>query len=585
MIETVFVRLRFVLIGLAILAGLVVFQLVRIDFTSRTVEEMRRLSDAITQRPRTFQPERGRIYDRSGEMLATNTVQYELGLSLSFIVNEDEVVETLADLLDQPESELRQRLHDAEVHNAQAQSEQEKIHYLLLARPVSGEIGDQIKALRESGQKRLSGVDLTPIPLRFYPSGALAAQILGFVADSHEGQVGYFGVEGFYNEYLAGQPVQGTQREVPLEVEPDPIPDQGADLYLTLDRDIQYLVEVNLADAINIYGPSGGTIIVMDPKTGAILGMSSWPTFDPNNYGQNLPSDPANPAVSGQYEPGSTFKILTMAAALDSGTVTPETPFLDSGVAEVGGVFIRNWDGGAWGPVDMNGCLQHSLNVCLASIATWMGPTTFYNYLTAFGIGHPTSVDLSAETAGLLKRPGDPDWYDSDLGTNAFGQGVAVTPLQLITAVSAVANDGEMMVPHMLYRLQDGLAVHTTEPQVLGRPIKPETARTLSAMLARSLESGEGNEALVPGYRVAGKTGTAQIPVPGGYDPTQTIASFIGWGPVDDPQFIVLVKLDRPATSIWGSETAAPVFASLVKRLVVLMEIPPDAVRATLTSQ
>jgi cell division protein FtsI/penicillin-binding protein 2 len=142
-----------------------------------------------------------------------------------------------------------------------------------------------------------------------------------------------------------------------------------------------------------------------------------------------------------------------------------------------------------------------------------------------------------------------------------------------------------MMVPHMLYRLQDGAAVHTTEPQVLGRPIKPETARTLSQMLVDSLEAGEGDLALVPGYRIAGKTGTAQIPIPGGYDPTQSIASFIGWGPVDDPQFIVLVKLDRPTASIWGSETAAPVFASLVKRLVVLMEIPPDAVRATLTSQ
>ncbi len=585
MIETVFVRLRFVLIGLAILAGLVVFQLLRIEFTSRTVEEMRRLSDAITRRPRTFQPERGRIYDRSGEMLATNIVQYELGLSLSFVVDEDEVVETLADLLNRSESELRQMFRDAEAYNAQAQSEQEKIRYLLVARPVSGEIGDQIKALRESGQKRLSGVDLTPIALRFYPSGALAAQVLGFVADSYEGQVGYFGVEGFYNEYLAGRPVQGTQRAVPLEVEPDPIPDQGADLYLTLDRDIQYLVETTLADAVNLYGPSGGTIIVMDPKTGAILGMSSWPTFDPNTYAQNPPGDPENPAVSGQYEPGSTFKVLTMAAALDAGTVIPQTPFMDTGVVEVGGVFIRNWDGGAWGPVDMTGCMTHSLNVCLASIATWMGPTTFYNYLTAFGIGHPTHVDLAAEAAGHLKRPGDPDWYDSELGTNAFGHGVAVTPLQLITAISAVANDGEMMVPHMLYHLQDGAVVHTTEPQVLGRPIKPETARTLSQMLAHSLEAGEGDQALVPGYRIAGKTGTAQIPVPGGYDPTQSIASFIGWGPVDDPQFIVLVKLDRPTASIWGSETAAPVFAALVKRLVVLLEIPPDAVRATLTSQ
>jgi cell division protein FtsI (penicillin-binding protein 3) len=211
-----------------------------------------------------------------------------------------------------------------------------------------------------------------------------------------------------------------------------------------------------------------------------------------------------------------------------------------------------------------------------------MGPATFYNYMNAFGMGHLTSVDLAAETPGRLKTPGDFDWFDSDLGTNAFGQGVAVSPLQLVTAVSAVANDGTMMQPHILRAVRDGETTHETQPQVLGRPIRPETAQTLSHMLAATLEAGEGNQALVEGYRVAGKTGTAQIPTPGGYDPTATIGSFIGWGPVDDPQFIVLVKLDKPTSSIWGSETAAPVFAQLVRRLVVLMEIPPDNVRQTL---
>jgi cell division protein FtsI/penicillin-binding protein 2 len=199
-------------------------------------------------------------------------------------------------------------------------------------------------------------------------------------------------------------------------------------------------------------------------------------------------------------------------------------------------------------------------------------------------MGHLTSVDLAAETPGRLKVPGDFDWFDSDLGTNAFGQGVAVSPLQLVTAVSAVANDGTMMQPHILSAVRDSETTHATQPQVLGRPIRPETAHTLSQMLATSLEAGEGSQALVEGYRIAGKTGTAQIPTPGGYDPTATVGSFIGWGPVDDPQFIVLVKLDKPSSSIWGSETAAPVFAQLVRRLVVLMEIPPDNVRQTLAA-
>jgi cell division protein FtsI/penicillin-binding protein 2 len=320
----------------------------------------------------------------------------------------------------------------------------------------------------------------------------------------------------------------------------------------------------------------------MNPRSGEILGMASWPTYDPNNYVTTPPPDPANPAVSGQYEPGSTFKILTMAAALDNGTVTPQTPFLDTGSIEVGGVIINNWNRGGWGPVDMQRCMQHSLNVCFASIATWLGPTTFYNYMNAFGLGHVTNVDLAAETPGRVKEPGDSDWFDSDLGTNSFGQGVALTPLQLITAVSAVANGGTMMQPHILARVQDGDSQHVTQQQVLGRPIRPETAAVLSQMLAASLEAGEGSQALVPGYRIAGKTGTAEIPTPGGYHPTDSIGSFIGWGPVDDPQFVVLVKLDRPSTSIWGSETAAPVFSQLVQRLVVLLEIPPDDVRHAL---
>jgi len=577
MVETVFVRLRLILIGLAILTGLVIFQLLRIDLGSANVVYFRDLSETITQYPREFAPERGRIYDHTGELLATNNVQYEISLSPSYVVEDDDVIEALSDLLDRSSADLRVTLETAREKN---------LPYVLIARPVSAEIGNEIKALTDSGEKDLRGIELGPISHRTYPGGALAAQLLGFVAYNNDGrQVGYYGIEGFYNDLLAGRPVEGIKRVVPFEAQPDPIPDQGADLYLTIDRDIQYLVETTLADSMNLYGAEGGTIIVMNPKTGDIWGMASWPTFDPNNYTQFPPTDPANPAVSGQYEPGSTFKILTMAAALDAGTIQPGTEFVDGGAVEIGGVIIRNWDGGAWGPVDMTGCLQHSLNVCLASISTWMGPTDFYNYMAAFGMGHLTNVDLASETAGRLKLPGDSDWFDSDLGTNAFGQGVAVTPLQLITAASAIANQGAMMQPHVLLRVQDGDVAHTTQPQILGRPIRPETAALLSNMLARSLELGEGHQALVDGYRIAGKTGTAQIPIPGGYDFSQTIASFIGWGPVDDPQFIVLVKLDRPSASIWGSETAAPTFAALVKRLVVLLEIPPDDVRAALTGQ
>jgi cell division protein FtsI/penicillin-binding protein 2 len=574
--ETVFIRLRLILIGLAIFAGLVVFQLLRIDFVEDSANYFKDLSQIISEQPKEFAPARGRIFDRDGELLATNDVQYEVALAPAYVLNVEDVATTLSDLLNKSVTDIE----------TAANSNQP---YVLVARPVDASIGDAIKARRESDEYNLSGIDLNPIPHRVYPGGVLGSQVLGFVGYNQQGkQVGYNGVEGFYNDWLAGRSVRGIVNVVPFDVQPDPTPDQGADLYLTLDRDIQFLVEGALANAVQVYGAEGGSIIVMDPRTGEILAMASSPTFDPNKYADIYQENPAalqNPAVSGQYEPGSTFKVLTMAAALDAGQVKPETPFLDTGYVEVGGVPIRNWDGGAWGPTDMVGCLRHSLNVCMASLSTQMGPTTFYNYMAAFGVGHRTNVDLAAEASGRLKLPGDSDWYESDLGTNAFGQGVAVTPLQLITAVSAVANKGAIMQPHLLKRLQTGDQVHTTQMQVLGRPVRPETAAVLTEMLAQSLEQGEGDQALVPGYRIAGKTGTAQIPIPGGYDRRQTIASFVGWGPVDDPRFIVLVKLDKPRASIWGSETAAPLFSSLTRRLVVLMEIPPDDVRHALAGQ
>jgi cell division protein FtsI/penicillin-binding protein 2 len=576
MLDTIFVRLRLILIGLAVFAGLVVFQLFRIDFGADSATYFKGLSQTISEQPKEFAPARGRVYDRDGELLATNDVQYEVALAPAYVLDTETVAKTLSDLLNQSFTDIE----------AAANSDQP---YVLVARPVNAAIGDAIKERRESDQYQLSGIDLNPIPHRVYPGGQLAAQVLGFVGYNQQGkQVGYNGVEGFYNDWLAGRSVQGVVNVVPFDVQPDPTPDQGADLYLTIDRDIQFLVEGALASAMQTYGAESGSVIVMDPRTGEILAMASMPTFDPNKYAEIYAQNPAalqNPAVSAQYEPGSTLKILTMAAALDSGLVTPDTPFTDNGLIEVGGVPIRNWDGGAWGPTDMVGCLRHSLNVCMASLSTQMGPSTFYNYLAAFGIGHRTTVDLAAEASGRLKLPGDSDWYESDLGTNAFGQGVAVTPLQLLTAASAVANQGVIMQPHILKRLQNGAQVHTTQVQVLGRPIRPETAQVLSEMLAQSLEQGEGDQALVPGYRIAGKTGTAQIPIPGGYDIRQTIASFVGWGPVDDPRFIVLVKLDKPRASIWGSETAAPLFSALTRRLVVLMEIPPDDVRVALAGQ
>jgi cell division protein FtsI/penicillin-binding protein 2 len=371
----------------------------------------------------------------------------------------------------------------------------------------------------------------------------------------------------------------------PNEVEALPNIPPGASIILTIDRKIQAEAEMILDQAIDESGAEAGNILVLDPQNGEILANATTPRLDLNAYWEygevfkdNIPFDRG---VSASYEPGSVFKVLTMAAALDEGAVEPGTPFLDTGVIEVGGVVIRNWNQAAWGPQDMEGCMQHSLNVCLAWIASELGPNNFYQYLADFGIGHTTGVDLAGEVSGRLKVPGDEDWFEADLGTNSFGQGVAVTPIQMVMAISAIANDGQMVAPHILRAMVNNGRQYDPAPQVVGIPISPETAAVLSEMLARSLEQ-EASSALVPGYRVAGKTGTAEIPTPLGYTSNETNASFVGWGPVDDPRFLIYVWLEKPSISPWGSVVAAPVFRAMAERLVVLMDIPPDHVRVAL---
>jgi cell division protein FtsI/penicillin-binding protein 2 len=430
----------------------------------------------------------------------------------------------------------------------------------------------------------LEGLNSKPHLVRTYPEGSLAANIIGFVTE--EG-IGYYGVEEKYNNLLAGLPVNVWVSADPNRAEELPNIPPGATLVLTLDREVQYSVEEILDTAVLNTGAASGTVVVMDPKTGEILALAVTPHMNLNEYWgykETFPGEtPFDRAISQAYEPGSVYKILTMAAALDNGVVKPEDTYFDSGIILIGGVAIRNWNNTVWGQQDMIGCLQHSINACLVHVASLLGNDSFYSYMQKFGIGHTTGIDLAGEATGHLKLPGDSDWYPVDLGTNAFGQGVSVTPIQMVMAASAIANDGKMVYPHLVHAMvQDGRQQNIS-PQVAGTPISAATAHTLSDMLSISLEK-ESSNALVAGYRIAGKTGTAQIPTPYGvYDSSATNASFVGWGPLDDPKFLVYVWLEKPQTSIWGSEVAAPVFKHVVEKLVVLMGIPPDSVRLQTT--
>jgi cell division protein FtsI/penicillin-binding protein 2 len=580
---------RFNLLGtlFTLLAGLIVVQMVRVQLNPEQVAHFRGQRDDLEGEWRTVYPKRGLIYDRLGHLLAGNVTVYEVGVELAQVENPHTIALTLNVVLG---------LDYNEVYQAVNREPSPTSVYVVLDDYVSQERVDRLENFRDDiqttyGNSRdeeapsLAGLVYQPHLQRSYPEKDVASNILGFV--SREGE-GYFGIEEKFNELLAGSPVSVWVPLDPNRAEEVPEISDGADLVLTLDRSIQATVEDIVDNAVESNGAESGTIVVIDPTTGDILAMATTPRLDLNQYWRYSDvfrgSTPFNRAISQAYEPGSVFKIFTMASALDAEAVTPDTSFLDTGVFEIGGVYIHNWNSGAWGPQDMLGCLQHSLNVCLAWVASELGAKDFYTYLGSFGIGHLTGVDLAGEVQGRLKIPGDADWYDADLGTNSFGQGVSATPLQMAIGASAIANNGKLMAPRIVRSLVDEGHQYDTETRTIGIPISAETARTLNDMLARSLEE-EASNALVEGYRVAGKTGTAEIPTPYGYSLSATNASFIGWGPVDDPRFLVYVWLEKPTSSPWGSEVAAPVFRQVVERLVVLMDIPPDRIRHAMYGQ
>lgn len=579
-------RYHFVELVCALVGVLIVGQLVRIQIIPQA-EIFREQGGLYEGEWRTLFPERGQIYDRNGRLLAGNTTVYEVGAELRAVKNPETIAFAVMAVTGGDYDELLAAVR---------QPASEDAVYVTLADYVSPEkilqfeeVRDNIGAYlgpEDAGRPpSLAGMVFRPHLQRSYPEKDLASNVLGFV--SREG-IGYFGVEARYNELLAGQPQTVWVPQDPNQVEAIPDIPPGASLVLTIDREIQAEIEAILDEAVEANGAEAGSILVMDPRNGEVMAMASTPRIDLNEYWRYSEifedSEPFNRGVSKTYEPGSVYKVLTMAAALDEGAVKPDTPFLDTGVFEIGGVYIHNWNQGAWGPQDMVGCLQHSLNVCLAWVASELGPGPFYEYMQRFGIGHLTGIDLAGEVSGRLKVPGDEDWFAADLGTNSFGQGLAVTPAQMVMAVSAIANEGQMVVPHVLRSMVNHGRQYDPPPQIAGTPIKPKTARTLSAMLAQSLES-EASDALVTGYQVAGKTGTAEIPTPFGYTSAATHASFVGWGPVDDPRFLVYVWLEKPTSSPWGSVVAAPVFREVVERLVVLMDLPPDDLRKGLAQR
>jgi len=581
-------RYVFVVLICAILGVAIVVQMVRINYTTYGQQLIAKSAD-YQGVEKIIYPSRGTIYDRSGHILATNQVGYELGIDLKFVNDPESIAFSVASIMDD--------LDYVKIFGlANTEKRENENRYFVLSSYVSKEKINELSRLKENYADRrqqqkstkpsLSGLVWYPMQQRTYPEGTLAANLLGFYNYfSRETAQGVYGIEEAYNRLLTGKPQSVFMPNDPYLVEALPDIQAGANLVLTIDRDIQSMVERKLRDAIEWSGAEGGTIIVANPENGEILGMASTPFFNPNEYWkyeETFPGiTPYNRAIGTTYEPGSVFKVITMASALDSGVAEPSTTYNDSsGVYWVANSWpIYNWDGGAWGVQDMTGCMQHSLNVCLAHVAVdLLQEDLFYQYLQAFGFGRSTGIDLASEANYPLRLPTNNQWVEIDLATNSFGQGIAVTPIQMVTAISAVANDGMMMTPHVVRSVIDRGQQYDVTPQVINSPISPETAHTLTQMLTIALQE-EASDALIEGYSIAGKTGTGEIPTEFGYTSELTNASFVGWGPSDDPQFLVYVWLEKPTISKWGSVVAAPVFRDVVEELVVLLRIPPDNIR------
>lgn len=465
--------------------------------------------------------------------------------------------------LEEEEKRLRTRLSETD------------LFWVVLARGLNEKQKNKIDQLK------ISGFGLEEEEKRIYPEASMAAQLLGFVgSDEYGNPRGYYGLEGFYERSLAGKPGKlsfekdASGRPILLGEGFEEEAISGSSLILNLERSIQFIIEEELKKGLERYQAKSGSIIVIDPETGEILAMASFPSFDPVYFNQFDQVLYASPVIADSFEPGSIFKILVMAAAIEERAVAADEKCEKcSGPRQIGEYTIRTWNNEYHPDSTMTEILEHSDNVGMVYVGEKLGVKKLYSYLKKFGFGERTKIDLEGETLSLL-RP-ENKWYEVDLATASFGQGIAVTPIQMAMAVAAIANKGKLMEPHIVSQIiQDGKEI-SIKPKNIRSVISSVTARIITEMMVKAVDNGEAKWAKPKDFRIAGKTGTAQIPVAGHYDQEKTIASFVGFAPADDPKFVMLVTLCEPSTSPWGSETAAPLWFEIAKKLFAHWGISP----------
>lgn len=511
----------------------------------------------------TIYPKRGDIQTSDGFPLVTNRLSYLVFANPKEVKSKDTIASLLAPLLDISQASLSARLSlDG--------------YWVSLKSGITNSTKEAIEKLN------IPGVGFQEDYARLYPEASLAATLTGFVGKDELGNSkGYFGLEGYYDRQLKGRVGQAIEihdalgRPILSQISGSGTATDGRTIVLTIDRALQFLVENKLKDAVEQFGATSGMIGIMDPKTGGILAMSSYPKYDQATFWEYDTPLYTNPFITSLYEPGSTVKPLVMAGALDKNLVKPDTRCpICAGPVQVENYALHTWNDEYFPNTTMTDVIMHSDNTGMVYVSKQMGLDRMLANFQSFGLSDTTGIDLQGESLSTINSR--KQWYPVDIATSAFGQGISITPIELLDGFAAIANDGVRMQPRVVDKviLDDGQKI-AIPPKELSRPISSKTAKVMTEILVNAVNKGEASFARLKGYRIAGKTGTASIPVAGHYDPSQTIASFIGFAPADNPKFVMLVIFNRPTSSIYGAETAAPTFFGIAQHILAYYGISP----------
>lgn len=557
----ILVRRRIIALFLmaAALLSLLVVRLAWIQFVRG--DELRQQGIINRMRDVPVEAKRGSILDRNGNELVTSVSADSIYAIPNHIEKPEQVATQIAPILGMDIDKVKKIIT-------------KKSRFEWIKRKVDFETSQKIKDLK------ISGIGFAEESRRYYKQETLAPHILGFTGTDNQGLMG---MEAAFEEELKGVPGRiviehdAAGREIPQALHQYIPPNQGNNLVLTLDQTIQHFVERELDKIVTTYKPKMAVIIVMDPKTGEILALGNRPTFNPNKW-REVPQSvwDRNPAVWYNYEPGSTFKIITAASALEENAVKPSDRFYDPGHYQVADRKIRCWKAGGHGSQSFEEVVQNSCNPGFIQVGLNLGKEKFYKYISAFGFGQSTGIGVPGEASGIIIR--QKDATNLNIATMSMGQSIAVTPIQLLTAVSAVANGGTLMKPHLVKQIEDnqGKIIKTFEPEPVRQVISKETAATTRQLLENVVLKGSGKNAFVDGYRAAGKTGTAQVVAErGGYASGRYVASFAGFAPANDPRISVLIMVAEPQGGVYyGGLVAAPVFSPLASDILHYLGVP-----------